>query len=134
MRSAKVGCEPAIFCKDKRLVTRTTSATLTFRRPFLLEDSTQPLSAGPYIIDAVEELADAPSFPVWRRVSTVMRVARGGATEHVAVDPQALQDALRRDGEQFASNDLLPANPTASHPARKAPIRAGAVDVVRHGP
>lgn len=80
------------------MTTRTTSATIVFRHPFCLDGIDQGQPAGDYIIDTEEELVDALSFPVWRRVSTVMRLTRLGATEHVAIDPRALADALLRDG------------------------------------
>ena len=79
------------------MTTRVTSATVVFRHPFHLDGIDRVQPAGDYIVDTEEELADALSFPVWRRVSTVMRLTRLGATEHVAIDPRALADALLGD-------------------------------------
>ncbi len=51
---------------------RTQTSTLVFRRPFSLKgtDGTQP--AGTYKVEAEEELVEGLSFPVWRRVSTIL--------------------------------------------------------------
>jgi hypothetical protein len=80
------------------MVTRTSSKQVIFRRPFLLGglDGMQP--AGTYTIDTEEERVDALSFSAWKRVATVMQLARGGATEYQPIDPAKLSEALRRDG------------------------------------
>jgi hypothetical protein len=40
------------------------------------------------------------SFPVWKRVATILRLSRGGVTEYPQVDPDELLEALLRDGAQ----------------------------------
>ncbi len=79
------------------MTTRMTSETVSFTRPFILAGFEHDQPAGDYVVDTEEELVDDLSFPVWRRVATVMRVTRLGATEHVTIDPDALREALARD-------------------------------------
>jgi hypothetical protein len=74
-----------------------TNTTVEFRHPFFVEGVAQVQRAGKYIVDAEEDLAEVFSFPVWQRLSTVMRLTRLGATEHVAIDPRSLGKALERD-------------------------------------
>jgi hypothetical protein len=82
------------------MATRTSTKQVTFRRPFLLSgfDSLQP--AGTYRVDTEEELMEEISFPVWKRVATIMQLTRGGATEYPQIDPDELQEALLRDWAQ----------------------------------
>jgi hypothetical protein len=83
--------------EERTVTTRTTSATIYFTQPFVLDGFSERQPAGSYLVDTEEELLDDLSFPVWRRIATVMRVTRLGATEYVTIDPDALQDALLRD-------------------------------------
>jgi hypothetical protein len=80
------------------MVTRTSSRQVTFRRPFLLSGFEAMQAAGTYTVDTEEELIDALSFSAWKRVATVMQLARGGAMEYLPVDPDDLSGALMRDG------------------------------------
>ncbi|SRR5258706_10008620 len=82
------------------MVTRTRSMQVAFRRPFVLSglDSLQP--AGAYTVDTEEELLDTLAVPAWRRIATVIQMARSGAMEYVTVDPGELREALIRDGAQ----------------------------------
>jgi hypothetical protein len=82
------------------LVTRTRSQLVVFRRPFVLSglDSMQP--AGTYRVDTDEEQLDTLTVVAWRRTATVIQLERGGITEHLAVDPTELHEALMRDGAQ----------------------------------
>lgn len=80
------------------MATRTSSRTVTFGRPFVLAGFPELLPAGDYVVDTEEEELDSVLSQGWRRVSTTMRVRVDGAVEIRAVDPQALQDALSRDG------------------------------------
>jgi len=79
---------------------RTTSKTVTFRRPFVLEGFPALLPAGTYAVDTDEEALDSMLFQGWRRVSTTMRVRTGGAEEVWSIDPDALHEALMRDSAQ----------------------------------
>lgn len=94
--------------------TRTTHSTVTFGRPFQLAgmDSTAP--AGVYKLDVEEEKLDTLSFESWRRTAVTLQVARAGVTEYVALNPEDLREALRRDGEPL----LNPASPEHSRRIR----------------
>ncbi len=82
------------------MTTRTTTKTVTFQRPFLLEGFTELLPAGAYTIDTEEEQLDSLLVVAWRRVSTILRVRANGTVECREIDPDALREALMRDGGQ----------------------------------
>ena len=82
------------------MTTRTTTKRVTFRRPFLLTGLEAMQAAGTYTIDTDEEMIDALSHPVWRRIGTTLHLQRAGATEFVPIDPEELSSALSRDGAQ----------------------------------
>jgi hypothetical protein len=73
----------------------TSSKTVTFAHPFLGVD--RILAAGDYRIVTDEELIEELSFPVYRRVATMIFVpAESGSAstvEMVTIDPQDLQVA-----------------------------------------
>jgi hypothetical protein len=110
---------------------RTTSKTITFRRPFVLEDFPTLLPAGTYVVDTNEEELDSVLFQGWRRVSTTIRVRVDGAEEVRPVDPEALHEALMRDGAQdkpgqppshsSAKARFARARTFATYPARRKP-------------
>jgi len=81
------------------MTTRTTSKTVTFARPFTLKGVDRILPAGDYRVVTDEELIEELSFPVYRRVSTLIFVPAESASsvEMVAVDPQDLQTAQEQD-------------------------------------
>ena len=81
---------------------RTTRKTVTFQRPFVLEGFPELLPAGTYTIDTDEEQIDSPLVVAWRRVSTTLRVRVDGTVECRIIDPDALHEALMRDGAQDA--------------------------------
>jgi hypothetical protein len=78
---------------------RTTRKMVTFVRPFMLKGVDRILPAGNYRVLTDEELIEELSFPVYRRVSTMIVVPTGSASsvEMVKVDPQDLQMAQERD-------------------------------------
>ena len=78
---------------------RTTRKMVTFVRPFMLKGVDRILPAGNYRGLTDEELIEELSFPVYRRVSTMIVVPTGSASsvEMVKVDPQDLQMAQERD-------------------------------------
>jgi hypothetical protein len=82
------------------MVARSTSKTVTFARPFVLEGFPELLPAGDYVVDTEEEELDSMLFQGWRRVATTMRVCVGDEVEMRSVDPEALHEALMRDGAQ----------------------------------
>lgn len=78
--------------------TRTSSRTVTFKRPFALS-GTEALPAGTYTVETEEEQLDV-SFPAYRRTATSMFVpgASGGpARQMLTVDPLELAAALEKD-------------------------------------
>jgi hypothetical protein len=82
---------------------RTSSKTVSFARPFLLKGVDRVLAAGQYKVVTDEELIEELSFPVYRRVATMIFVPadsqNSSSVEMVAIDPRDLQDAQDRDAE-----------------------------------
>ncbi len=79
--------------------TRTSRKTVTFKMPFLLEGVGRSLPAGPYEVITDEELIEGVSFPVYRRVATMMLVPGqlSRSVEMLTVDPLELAAALERE-------------------------------------
>jgi hypothetical protein len=84
------------------MTTRTSSKTITFAHPFLLRGVDRILSAGDYRVVTDEELVEGLSFPVYRRVATMIFVPgdsrNASSIEMVTIDPRDLQEAQDRDG------------------------------------
>ena len=80
---------------------RTSSKTVTFRRPFWLNGVDRTLPAGDYWVVTDEELIEGLSFPACHRVSTVIFVPAqsGSAVEMVTIEPSDLQAAQEQDGQ-----------------------------------
>jgi hypothetical protein len=85
------------------VTTRTSSKTVTFAQPFLLTGVDRILAAGDYRVVTDEELIQDLSFPVYRRVATMIFVPadsrNSSAVEMVAIDPRDLAKAQDRDAE-----------------------------------
>ena len=82
------------------MIARSLSKTVLFSKPFLLKGVDRMLPAGDYRVVTDEELIEGLSFPVYRRVSTMIFVpATQGASaiEMVTIDPLDLRGALDRD-------------------------------------
>lgn len=83
------------------MIGRSFSKDVVFRRPFVLKGVDRTLPAGSYRVVTDEELIEGISFPVYRRVATMIFVqapTQGASSiEMVAIDPQDLQAALDRD-------------------------------------
>jgi hypothetical protein len=92
------------------MLTRTRDKTLTFRKPFLLQGVDRLLPPGQYRVSTDEELIEGLSFPVYRRVATMIFVpaqSHASASEMVTIDPEDLSTAQERDaavGEGAADN------------------------------
>ena len=84
------------------MITRTSAKVVTFSSPFLLKGVDRKLPAGDYRVVTDEELIEGLSFPVYRRVSTMIFVPaqshHASSVEMVTIDPLDLQAALDRDG------------------------------------
>jgi hypothetical protein len=83
------------------MTTRTSRKTLTFSGPFSLKGVDHELPAGDYRVVTDEELIEGLSFPVYRRIPTMIFVPaqshRASSVEMVTVDPLDLQAALELD-------------------------------------
>ena len=83
------------------MTTRTRNESVVFSHPFELKGIDRILPAGNYQLVTDEELIEELSFPVYRRVSTMMLVPAqshsNSSVEMVAVDPHDLQAARDRD-------------------------------------
>ncbi len=82
------------------MIVRSLNETVVFSKPFLLRGVDRMLPAGDYRVVIDEELIEGISFPVYRRVSTMIFVpATHGASsvEMVTIDPLDLRGALEKD-------------------------------------
>ena len=83
------------------MIARSLNKTVIFRKPFLLKGIDRTLPAGDYRVVTDEELIEGLSFPVYRRVSTMIFVpaeSQGASSfEMVTIDPTDLQAAQDRD-------------------------------------
>jgi hypothetical protein len=88
---------------------RTSNKTVTFARPFLLKGVDRTLLPGDYRVVTDEESIEELSFPVYRRVATMIFVPadsrQASSVEMVTIDPLDLQAAQDRDaGTPHASS------------------------------
>jgi hypothetical protein len=80
--------------------TRTTRRTVTFDKPFFLEGIGRSLPAGAYEVITDEELIEELSFPVYRRIATMMLVPAQSSlssVEMLTIDPTELAAALKHE-------------------------------------
>jgi hypothetical protein len=93
------------------MVTRTKRVTWTFQHPFSLKGVDRRLAAGQYEVVTDEELIEELSFPVYRRVATLIFLPadayQQSSIEMVNVDPIDLAAAHERD--QAVSSPVIPA-------------------------
>ncbi len=83
------------------MITRTHNKSVVFSRPFLLKGVDRVLPPGDYRVVTDEELIEGISFPVYRRVSTMIFVPspsrHASSVEMVTIDPADLQTAQDKD-------------------------------------
>jgi hypothetical protein len=83
---------------------RTNRKTLKFTHPFCLKGIDRTLPPGEYQVVTDEEMIEGLSFPVYRRVSTMILVPSqfqpAASVEMVTVDPLDLQAALDQDAKE----------------------------------
>ena len=83
------------------MTTRTRNESVVFSHPFELKGIDRILPPGNYKLVTDEELIEELSFPVYRRVSTMMLVPAQShptsSVEMVVIDPRDLQAAQDRD-------------------------------------
>ena len=81
--------------------TRTSTKTVTFRRPFALGKFDEVLPAGDYSVETDEEILEGISFLAYRRIMTLIRLhaksCSSGFPRALAIDPNELEAALVRD-------------------------------------
>jgi len=78
--------------------TRTTSKTVIFAQPFIVDAADGEQPPGIYTVETEEELLESVSFPAYRRVATVMHChSNSGVVRYVNIEPRALVAALARD-------------------------------------
>ena len=90
------------------MVTRTKRVTLTFQHSFSLKGVDRKLAAGDYEVVTDEELIEELSFPVYRRVATMIMLpvdARRSAVEMVSIDPADVTAVHERDQAAAPSAD-----------------------------
>jgi hypothetical protein len=89
---------------------RTSSKTVTFAHPFLLKGVDRMLDAGQYRVVTDEELIEELSFPVYRRVATMIFVPansqNASSVEMVTIDPHDLEEAQDRDRATELPSDV----------------------------
>lgn len=87
---------------------RTSSKEVVFSTPFLLKGVDRTLPPGSYRVVTDEELVEGVSFPVYRRVATMIFVPAPGressSLEMVSIDPVDLESALAKYGERVTAN------------------------------
>lgn len=108
---------------------RTRRHKVTFARPFSLKAAGRSLPPGTYDVVTDEELIEGLSFPVYRRVATMMMVPAANsssAMEVLTVDPGELTSALERDAAANPNDDApamtqVRASQDGRSPQRSAP-------------
>lgn len=87
--------------------TRTRTTLVVFSHPFELKGVDRTLPPGEYRVVTDEQLIKELSFPVYRRISTMIFVpgmSGTASTEMVTIDPRDLQAAQDRDKAAHASS------------------------------
>ena len=82
------------------MITRTRSESVVFGHPFDLKGVDRILPPGEYKVVTDEQLIEELSFPVYRRVATMIFVPgspRSSSVEMVTIEPRDLQAAQERD-------------------------------------
>lgn len=84
------------------MTTRTHRETIVFAHPFRLRGLDRELPAGAYDVVTDEELIEGLSFPVYRRVATMITVPcappHHTAVEMISIEPEAVREARHADG------------------------------------
>jgi hypothetical protein len=91
-------CERA----PETMSTRIREQTIIFKHPFSLGGIEQTQPSGTYMVEIEEELVPDLSFPVYRRIATVIYLARCqngavGGYEAATIDPLDLDAAIQKD-------------------------------------
>lgn len=106
---------------------RTTTKKVRFGRRFRL-GSGEVLPPGTYEVETDEELLEGVSFPVFRRILTLLHLQpRHGIQRTLTVNPEELDAALQRDRAQ----DATPNNPGRDSEAQQSSTARHTADVDR---
>lgn len=83
------------------MTTRTTTRTVTFAKPFVLDELDEVFPAGAHTVDTDEELVHGISFVAYRRGLTTIHLypkpGRPGRVRTLTIDPKQLDAAIERD-------------------------------------
>jgi hypothetical protein len=82
------------------MISRTRDTRVVFNHPFELRGVGRVLPPGEYRVATDEQLIEELSFPVYRRVSTMIFVpgqSHASSVEMLTIDPRDLQAAQDRD-------------------------------------
>ena len=92
-------CLPRQEGDPNRMSIRTTRKIVKFGNPFTIEGVGRVLPAGNYEVVTDEELIEGLSFPVYRRVATMMLAPTqtSHSIEMLTIDPRDLAAAVERD-------------------------------------
>jgi hypothetical protein len=91
-------CLPLQEGDPNRMSIRTTRKIVKFSNPFSIEGVGRVLPAGNYEVVTDEELIEGLSFPVYRRIATMMLApAQSSQIEMLTIDPRDLAAAVERD-------------------------------------
>jgi hypothetical protein len=92
------------------MLTRRTSRTVTFRRPFILDGFDRVQPAGDYVVETEEEEIGSVYVPAYRHMFSAMILSSEGLREYFPFDPQNLAEALERDSAPpIQQDDYSPA-------------------------
>jgi hypothetical protein len=89
---------------------RTQRTSVTFRHPFALHGVDRTLPAGTYLVVTDEEMIEGISFPVYRRLATMIHVPTQSRTavEALTIDPRDLASAQERDARTDGLTNPVP--------------------------
>jgi hypothetical protein len=112
------------------MIERTHSESVVFRHPFELKGVDRPLPPGDYRVVTDEEMIEGVSFPVYRRVSTMIFVPGPYASsiEMHSIDPFDLQAAQDRDAAAEPSSNMLSTNESSR--TRRGAMTDQSIDLV----
>ena len=113
--------------------TRTTNETITFKHPFKMSELDEVQPAGRYVVETNEELIQSLSFPVYRRLSTLIHLAGRSNSSELArvvdIDPAKLAAVRAIDAQ---AQEIVSIS-THQRPTRPYERKRGAKEIVIAG-
>jgi hypothetical protein len=103
--------------------TRTSNKTVRFEFPFSLNGVDRVVAPGDYRVMTDEELIEGLSFPVYRRIATMIflpaQSQHASSIEMVTIDPMDLRAAQERDAaRRVLEPDAAPERSSPDRPSR----------------